>query len=353
MRLKRYMAGLLATCMLVPACAGCGSAVSSPKQAAQTLLDAMSKGEVDTVRKYTYLDKKGELSNAKPTQGITDVQVGDEAKTDTTGSVNVKFKVAGKQENLTLGLRKDAESDQWKADGKELFVEVGPQDNHHFLGGRHLNEMRDNMLLPGVYKAEYHGGWYSGTWKENVTELGKSHGLDVRNHEQDLEANDGIKTDTKVRKALDRSLMHLGGCGVLDDKMDPKHPYFGKNKDISGACRDAGNGITDTGKTIIASYAKHPDKEGNFLLTLGGTATGAKGNFIAGNIFNPPTGYQCEELGPTNTQCVKFSATPVDMTGIQVTLNRYKMEAEPADAVEERIGEFLYAGHGQREGMPD
>lgn len=337
-------------CMAVPICAACGSVESSPKQAAQTLFTAMSKGDVETVRKYTYLVKGDKLSTSKPEQGVTDVQVGDEIKNDSTGSVNMRFKVANKQEDLTLSMHKDPDSKLWQADGSQLFVKTTAEDSHHFLGGKHVREEAGDMMLPGVYQAQYHGDWYSGTWKENIVELGKDHYLDVQDHEQNLEADDGIKTDAEVAKALRRSLMHLGGCNILDEEMDLKHPYFGKNKEISGACQVAGNGITDASKTIIASYDKHPDKDGNFLLTLGGTATAPKGDFIDGFSHE---GYQCESIGESKGQCVKFVPTSVDMTGIQVSLNRDKMEVTPANGVETRIAEFLYAGHGQREGMPD
>ncbi|WP_143242488.1 hypothetical protein [Bifidobacterium bohemicum] len=175
-------------------CAACGSVGSSPKQAAQTLFTAMGKGDVATVRKYTYLDKGDKLSDSKLEQGVTDVQVGDETKSDSTGSVNVRFKVAGEQKNLTLDMRKDPDSKQWKADGSQLFVKANA-DADTVLGGFKIRGEKSPTVLPGTYTARYNGCWYSGTWKEKLTEIGGTHNM--TKYRDSLSANDGIKTDGK------------------------------------------------------------------------------------------------------------------------------------------------------------
>lgn len=345
MRIGRYAAAFLAACMLVPLCAGCGSAESSPKQAAQTLLEAMGKGDTAAVRDHTYLDKGGRLSDSKPDQGITDVQIGDETKNDSTGSVNVKFKVANKQENLTLSMRKDADSKQWKADGSQLFVEASA-DKGTVLGGRKIGD-KAPLVLPGTYAARYDGSWYSGTWKEKLTELGGTHNMTT--NRDGLVANDGIKTDAKILKAVRTSLIGLGNCTVLDDEMTSNGTKAGKqSQNIFDACKSGGNGISDASGTTITGYTKHVDGSGYFTLTLGGTATASKGEFRAGSIadtIKPPAGYRCEDLGGS-VQCAKFSPTQIDMSGIHVSINT-DLDAQPSHDTAKNIGKILYAGHGQ------
>lgn len=346
MKVARYVATFFLVCMAVPMCAACGSVESSPKQTAQTLFTAMSKGDVETVRKYTYLRKGDKLSDSKPEQGVTDVQVDNETKSDSTGSVNVHFKVADKQENLTLSMRKDLNSKLWKADGSQLFVKANA-DADTVLGGLKIRGEESLTVLPGTYTASYDGGWYSGTWKEKLTELGGTHNM-TKNRDG-LIANDGIKTDRKILEAVRTSLIGLGNCTVLDQEMTSNGTIAGnQNHDIFSACQSGSNGISDASGTTIIGYTKHVNDSGYFTLTLGGTATASKGEFRTGGVadtINPPSGYRCENLGGS-VQCAKFSPAQIDMNGIQVSINS-DLDAQPSHDAAGQIGKILYADHAK------